>query len=884
MSAVMPGLPALVRAMLRARVARRLLPKLAHCAAFCVVIMLGLVARSAQAAPAAELSVDGRAYAGMPFGIRMTVDGFDESPAPKFPTLNIPGAKVTENGIEPSVSRSIQIFNGQRQDSVVVRWVLSWRVVADKEGALTIPPITVEQGSKRATAKGGNLQVATVPSTDDMKFEVTLPNRPIWVGESVPVELTWLLRRDVSEQNFVVPLLTMPDDFVVSPPPATDPRKALPFSTGRSEIRLPFVQDETEVAGGKYSRLRFTFLLAPRRAGKIAVPASSVMAEMAFGRPDVFGNAPTRMFRATDVARVLEVKELPLTNRPPSFAGAVGSSFSMAVTTSRSVVQTGEPLELVVTIKSDQRLDALALGKLDGPGGLPADVFTVPTEAPPGELSDDGKTKTFRLSVQVLGVTTQLPALEFAYFDPTKAEYQTIHSEPIALSVKGGAVVSASDVVGGKPTATPAGSGKTPTAAPVSLVGADLSLSTASRTATQVSPTVLWVVIALLYLLPLGNLLIRRQRHASAGARQEASEVRLARNTVERELTRAKGAPARDVAGTLVTGLRSLAKLCDRDAEARDLITRIENESFSPAAAKEPLSSDVVGRVQDAVAQWRAGATKRSRTDAAALMMLLVGASVASASLLQSRAAWAQPTSDADQALISGRSDYQAAMAQGDATTRQQAFARAATHLATASHGSNSPDVLADWGNAALGAGDVANATLAYRRALALDSNHARAKQNLSWLRSRQPEALRQHTAGAAETLFFFHGWPKLRKLLIGAAAFALAILLITPWGGVRRRSWWAVALIPAMVWVGMTLSVLLAHRPTDDAVLLDSVVLRAADNPGAPAAIAEPLPRGIEVAIDSERDGWARIRTANGTEGWVPAGTVERVLLTAKP
>ncbi len=853
-------------------------PTLLRCAAVCIV-MLCFAARSVQAAPTAELSVDGRAYAGMPFGIRMTVDGFDESPAPKFPALNIPGAKVTENGIEPSVSRSIQIFNGQRQDSVVVRWVLSWRVVADKEGTLSIPPITVEQGSKRATAKGGGLQVATVPSTDDMKFEVTLPNRPIWVGESVPVELTWLLRRDVSEQNFVVPLLTMPDDFVVSPPPATDPRKALPFSTGRSEIRLPFVQDETEVAGSKYSRLRFTFLLAPRRAGKIAVPASSVMAEMAFGRPDVFGNAPTRMFRAVDIARVLEVKELPLTNRPPSFAGAVGTSFSMAVTTSRSVVQTGEPLELVVTIKSDQRLDALALGKLDGPGGLPADVFTVPSEAPPGELSDDGKTKTFRLSVQVLGVTSQLPALAFGYFDPAKAEYQTIHSEPIALSVKGGAVVSANDVVGGKPTApTAAGTGKTPTAAPVSLVGADLSLSTASRTATQVSPTVLWVVIALLYLLPIGNLLIRRQRRASAGARQEASEVRQARSAVERDLSRAKGTPARDVAGTLVTGLRGLAKLCDREAEARDLITRIENESFSPAAAQEPLSSDVVGRVQDAVAQWRAGSKRSSRSDAAVLV-LLVGTS-----LLHANLASAQATTEADQELLSGRPDYQAAMAQGDATARQQAFARAATHLATASHGSNSPDVLADWGNAALGAGDVANATLAYRRALAIDSNNARAKQNLSWLRSRQPEALRQHTAGAAETLFFFHGWPKLRKLLIGAAAFALAILLITPWGGVRRRSWWAVALIPAMVWAGMTLSVLLARSPTDDAVLLDSVVLRAADNPGAPAAIAEPLPRGIEVAIDSERDGWARIRTANGTQGWVPAGTVERVLLPSKP
>lgn len=848
-----------------------------------LALVLCCTTRLAAAAPSAELSVDGRANVGMPFGIRLTVDGFDEAPAPKFPPLSIPGAKVVENGIEPSVSRSIQIFNGQRQISTVVRWVLSWRVVADREGALTIPSITVEQGSKRATAKGGDLRVETVPTTDDMKLELALPSRAIWVGESVPVEITWLLRRDVSEQNFVVPLLAMPDDFVVSAPPATDQRKALSFSTGRSEIRLPFVQDDTEVAGGKYSRLRFTFLMAPRRAGKIAVPASSVMAEMAFGRADVFGNAPTRLFRATDVARVLEVKELPQADRPSSFAGAVGSAFSIAVTTSRSVVRQGEPLELAVTIKSDQRLDALSLGNLagTGDGGLPPDIFTVPSEAPPGELSDDGKTKVFRLSIQVLGVTNQLPALAFSYFDPTKAVYQTIRSEPIALSVTGGAVVSASDVVTGKPPSTP-GNNVGPNAgasAPLSLVGADLSLSTASHTATQLPSTVLWAVMVLLYLLPLVNFVVRRQRQAWAGARQEAGEVKQARTLVETELARAQTAPARDVAGGLVTGLRALAKLCDREADARTLIEQVENESFSPAAAQAPLSRHVVTDVQTAVAAWRATAKKRSQSDVSAVVLVL-----GFASLLYSGEARAQAAPDAGQALASGRVEYQAAMAQGEATGRQQAFARAATQLAIASQGSKSAEILTDWGNAALGAGDIATATLAYRRALAFDANNPRAKQNLTWLRSRQPAAMRIGGAGAADTLLFFHGWPRMRKLLLGAGAFAIAILLITPWRRGRRRGLWAVAIIPGLVWAAMMLSVLLARVPTDDAVLLDSVVLRAADNPGAPAALAEPLPRGIEVAIDSVRDGWVRIRTANGTQGWVPAGTVERVLSQAKP
>jgi hypothetical protein len=188
------------------------------------------------------------------------------------------------------------------------------------------------------------------------------------------------------------------------------------------------------------------------------------------------------------------------------------------------------------------------------------------------------------------------------------------------------------------------------------------------------------------------------------------------------------------------------------------------------------------------------------------------------------------------------------------------------------------PELLTDWGNAALGAGDVATATLAFRRALAIDGGTPRARHNLAWLRSRQPDAFRPPVSGAADTLLFFHAWPRARKLMVGAAAFAIAILLLVPWSGRRRRGFVGLALLPLAVWIAMLASVVLEDRRLDDAIVMDDVVLRAADSAGAPAALPQPLPRGIEVTLVERRDAWTRIRLAGGVAGWVPAGAVERI------
>jgi hypothetical protein len=114
--------------------------------------------------------------------------------------------------------------------------------------------------------------------------------------------------------------------------------------------------------------------------------------------------------------------------------------------------------------------------------------------------------------------------------------------------------------------------------------------------------------------------------------------------------------------------------------------------------------------------------------------------------------------------------------------------------------------------------------------------------------------------------------------LLVGAVAFAIGVLLVVPWAAHRRRWLRGVALVPFAIWLALVASLVFEDRHTDDAIVMDGVVLRAADSAGAPATLPQPLPRGAEVTIREHRDAWTRIELANGTNGWVPAGAVQRV------
>jgi hypothetical protein len=825
---------------------------------------------AAQDAPQVRLSLaGGEAYAGMPFVIDLVADGFAESPAPAQPALAIPGATITAlPRPAPRVSSQVMVINGNVTESRAVEFVYEYKVELAKAGEYEVPSITVTQGKLSASTPTARLRVGDVASSDDMKLELHLPDRALWVGETFPLELDLLIRKSPDNPQFSIPMFADEQTFQVAAPPVKDPRSALKFQVGTRELALPFERDESN----GYTRFKFTALVTPLAAGHRDLPPAQVLAHLADDNMDYFGRSRGQLVKATDVARSIDVKSLPLTGRPDSFAGAVGTSFSIATAASRSVVQQGEPVDLDVTIKSDGRLDTLSLGKLDGQDGLPKDLFSVPPDPPAGVLSDDGKTKTFKVSVQVVGPATQIPALAFSYFDPAKAQYATIHSQPIALSVTGATVIGAADVVGAKKVAAaPTKPGVTADDASSQVV-ADLALSSpGDALAGPMGGGALWGVVLALYLVPLAIFAVRTWQVRTRTDREEAGEVRAARKKVAELLARARTAPARELASSLPQALRALARALGRAADDDGgVIAKLETEAFAPGAAERPLPAAVCADAEKLVARWSAAPRGSKAAAGAAIVLALIAPAVARA--------------DAG-SMDTARGAYQEAMGAQSPAAKQAAFARAEAAFASAVDAApDAPELLTDWGNAAAGAGDLGTATLAYRRALAIDPGASRARKNLAWLRERAPAGMRPAEGGTADTLFFFHkSWPRARKLVVGAAAFAIAVLLLVPWGGQRRRGRALAAIAPAAVWLMMTISILLAHGPGDDAVVVEAGVLRAADSPNAPSATSAPVPAGVEVTVVERRGGWTDVALANGATGWLPDGAVALVAPAAR-
>jgi hypothetical protein len=846
-------------------------------------------AAGAARAQSVSLQIDSRElYAGLPFVLSVAADGFDEDPAPSAPELAIAGCKVTPLGMNPNISTSIQIINGRRSESRRVTFVYQYRVEAAQPGTYEIPALAVSQGGKRASSRPASFRVQEIATSRDMQIRLSIPDRPLWVGETFEAVVDWYLRRDVDDQNFVVPLFDLEDWVDVSGPDA-ERGKALAFSAGARTLDLPFERSAERLDGAEYTRFRFRALVTPIRAGTVDLAPARVMAKLqvGYGR-DAFGFRVPRMgfFKAEDRQRQLQVKPLPLKDRPASFHNAVGTAFSVQVQANRTVVRVGDPVELRILIRGDGLLHGLGLPALDGEGGLAPELFSVADEPATGEILDDKNGKLFRVTVRLKSPEArEIPALPFSYFNPEDGRYHTVHSDPVALSVKGSAVVGAGDVVSADPgtTARPAkAGGEQP--GPVSLVGADLSLSDQRKTMRAVwSIGDVAPVLYALYGLPLLVFGLRSWQVRTRGERSQDSALKQALSRVERQLEAAAHAPAPEAAPRLASALRELGRLAGSPPPA-EILERLEVQAYDPANADQPLTEPLRRQVGESARELanisgRPGRTPRRPgpgPSATALVVLfgLFGG------LGGDRAAAA---GDAHDQLERARTTYQGALAEPAREARTAGFARAeAEFRALVVAHPDRPELLTDWGNAALGAYDLGWAALAYRRALRLDSSLARARRNLHWVRERGPSWLpRPASQPVSESLFFWHHVLSVpERHLLGAGGFALAMLLAAPWlAGRRRRQMRAVAAVFALVFAAMLGSVALERDDRTDAVLVaDGVTMRAADSAGAPAALTSLLPAGAELQILEIRDRWARVAVPGGTSGWVPAATLQRV------
>ena len=852
-----------------------------------IALAAGLIAPAAWG-QSLTLQLDSEPYANLPFILSLSASGFDETPQPDAPALAIANCQVTYLGVSPSVSQQIQIVNGQRSEWREVTFVYRWRVETPAAGRYEVPPLTVAQGAKSATSRAAAFTTRPMEVTSDMIVRMNLPERPVWVGETFDVAVEWLITRDVERHEFVVPLFAS-DAVRVAPGPGGG--QTFPFPAGTTNIDLPVLRDTLTEAGVSYIRLSFPARVTALTPGVLDIAPVRVAARLEAGSVrDAFGFRRTRtaLFQAEGERRRLTVRPLPQAGRPAGYVNAVGRGFAIAVQASRSVVQVGDPIELSVTVRGDGDLEGLSLPPLSGPGALPAPLFSVPSAAPFGVVDAAANAKTFEVTVRVMSAEArEVPAIALPYFDPVAGEYAIATSQPIALSVQTGTVIGAADVA----TATPAASspGPTPSATPAgtatpvgsgSLLGADMSLSDPTETlrvpwGARLTPS--W--LAMLYLAPLVLAGLNGAWRRTASQRGRHRQVAQARRELNAALK--ADAPAKEAAPRVSKALTALAAALGMALPRTTLMERLETTAFNPRAADQPLDPEIVAAVQDLARAWQGGDTSPA---AAVAALPLVAALLATSAAGQTTDAVAEPppapTPTAQ--LEAARDIYRQALGEPDRVRRIRLFAEAEQRLRPLAEARlDAPELLADWGNAALGAGDAGRAALGWRRALAAQPSHERAARNLAWLRERAPSWLpRPATASALDSLLAWRNQLSAPQWHWAAAlAFALAALLLTPWSPRRARPLRRLALVPIAGCVVALGAAMLGGAGGNAAVVLaDGATLRSADSHGAPPTLAYPLPAAAEVSVLERRDAWLRIALADGTRGWLPANAVARV------
>ncbi|WP_145063237.1 BatD family protein [Engelhardtia mirabilis] len=464
------------------------------------------------------------------------------------------------------------------------------------------------------------IAAAQIDAADAASVTLSVPSRPLWVGELV--ELNVVLDLDVAFfETWSVPLVQRELDLqVLLGAPWFEGIEGLlvpldgelggsgpSLALGGSVVRADRSQDR-EVDG----RLRRSVTVARhfRAEGAGAVDLTGPILRFAyateFGESFLGGRQPLDHFEAFAQAQAatLAVRDLPEQGRPPSFIGVLGDLTVQAGASPRDLTL-GEKLELRLT------LGGADLGGFTSPPHLPSSA---------GLRASDGTLTRGATQVEVVYTIEPLRegALDLAVpqvssFDPVAGVYRTVALDPIPIVVRAApASGTALDLESGadEPASTAAGSG--------------------DDSDTVRNPGLLGGIAALALAIAAAGLWALRRRGARAMAPTEVQvraqrtreRARAARGELDRALQLTEGHADRDESASAMVGsalIEFLARALDCSVAAvvgPDLDLRLRSAGVAAAT-----SGRLAALVDELVAARFGGV---ARDEAAELARILV--------------------------------------------------------------------------------------------------------------------------------------------------------------------------------------------------------------------------------------------------------------------
>lgn len=297
---------------------------------------------------------------------------------------------------------------------------LTYGVRATRDGAITIPALSVETDKGRMTVPALQIQVGAGAAVDLKRVIVGIlrPSKAtVWQGEVFNVEFLLLRHANSSIE------ITGRSDIDWEPEGITVENWGQP-----SDVSL-------EVEGQPFVGNRWTARCVANRPGAITLSPATIRVRYLAGYRR-FGIFTTPFNQDQDVQSepsTLEVKPLP-SPEPPSFSGAVGL-FKMESRVVPESVSEGYPITWTLALSG--------AGNWNAGIALPARDVSTDFQVPPSKARlDQHENIVFdgTLTEDVVLIPTRpgtytLGPVRWSYFNPVAERYETIVTEPVEVTV-----------------------------------------------------------------------------------------------------------------------------------------------------------------------------------------------------------------------------------------------------------------------------------------------------------------------------------------------------------------------------------------------------------------------------------------------------------------
>jgi hypothetical protein len=400
-----------------------------------LLLTLGWIAMAAWAVADVTVvaTVDERKVGlGEPFTFTIQIDGAANNP--RVALSKVDGLQFDG----PSRQSSMSWINGQSSQSLS----LVYSVTPTRVGTFTIPSATVTIDGKDYQTQP--IQVTVEQSRTQKELsgklyaKVNLPATRVYLGQTVPVEIRLYVQQSVPLRGLGG--LDAPAD-------------KLGF------VFLPKLQSTTEVMNGEAFHVHTLMgAISPTHTGNLTLGPCTITAQLAVqrrnqsGTPfDIFGYSEVRQVPVTTEAIPIEVLPLPDTGKPTGFAGAVGQ-WTLSLKAQPTEVALGDPITVTMEITGRGNIDTVPTPQLNGLDQFKSYDPTAKTDK--DELNTQGQRVIQQVLIAKDAAVTKIPSISLPYFDPSDGTYKIAMTEPVKLTIKGGAG-GQTTIVSGAPRAQP---------------------------------------------------------------------------------------------------------------------------------------------------------------------------------------------------------------------------------------------------------------------------------------------------------------------------------------------------------------------------------------------------------------------------------------------